>query len=132
MPDGTVYAGISPSTGRPMYADAADALPRRTWLQKVRGKFPLTLTFNQAQKHVSTLNLSRQVQKQKPLRIPTARELKALFEVRAAIGGFAEGRDDWYWSSTQGKNLVLTIPFSTGISAMNWPDDPCRLRCVRD
>src|SRR4051794_158598 len=37
MPDGTIYAGISPDTGKPMFAASADA--------------KLTMTFNEAKEY---------------------------------------------------------------------------------
>jgi hypothetical protein len=42
MPDGTIYAGISPDTGRPMYATPKDA--------------PLTATFNEAGTYAQELD----------------------------------------------------------------------------
>ena len=42
MPDGTIFAGISPDTNKPMYATPADA--------------SLTMTFNNAQKFAAKLD----------------------------------------------------------------------------
>src|SRR5437868_4494417 len=70
MNDGTVYAGISPDTGKPMYTTPADA--------------PLTYTFNQAQKYAANVD----EHDHQDWRVPTTGELKVLFDKRAAIGGF--------------------------------------------
>src|SRR5712691_7330547 len=86
MPDGTVYAGISPATNEPMYATPNDA--------------PLTYTFNQAQKYAAKLDAHGH----HDWRVPTKGELNVLFQNRAAIGGFDESGSDpagWYWSSSQ-------------------------------
>jgi hypothetical protein len=42
MADGTIYAGISPDTDKPLYTTPADA--------------PLTYTFNQAQEYAAALD----------------------------------------------------------------------------
>lgn len=86
MPDGTVYAGISPDSGRPMYAAAADA--------------PLTMKWKEAMEYAAALD----AQGHKDWRVPTGGELDALFNNRAAIGGFNETGSHpagWYWSSTE-------------------------------
>jgi len=87
MPDGTVYAGISPDTNQPMYTTPADA--------------PLTMKFNKAQKYAAKLDAHGH----QDWRVPTKAELNVLFNNRAAIGGFnATGSypAGWYWSSSQG------------------------------
>src|ERR1022692_3528523 len=70
MPDGSVYAGVSPDTNKPMYATPADA--------------PLTYTFNQAQKYAANLDAHCH----QDWRVPTKGELNVLYNNRAAIGGF--------------------------------------------
>jgi hypothetical protein len=60
MPDGTIYAGISPDTGKPMYATPADA--------------PLTMTFNEAAEHAKTAN-SQKACGHRDWRVPTKAEL---------------------------------------------------------
>lgn len=88
MTDCTVYAGISPDTGKPMYAMPADA--------------SLTLTFNEARKHAKTRN-ARNTLDHDDWRVPTKSELNELFNNRAAIGGFdvtGSGSSVWYWSSS--------------------------------
>src|SRR5437762_1894389 len=86
MPDGRIYAGISPDTHKPMYTTPEDA--------------PLTYTFNEARKYAAELEANGH----KDWRVPTKAELKVLFNNRAAIGGFdASGLNPggWYWSSTE-------------------------------
>jgi len=120
MPDGTVYAGISPDTNKPMYATSADA--------------PLTYTFNQAQKYAEKLD----VHGHKDWRAPTKGELNVLFQNRAAIGGFNETGSrpgGWYWSSSQDYNFYQWAQrFSDGFRdfycKLNLFSDSS-LRCVR-
>ena len=76
MLDGTVFAGISPETSKPMYATPADA-PLTRMFNKAR-------TFNKAQKYAAKLNAHGH----KDWRVPTKAELNVLFNNRAAIGGF--------------------------------------------
>ena len=80
MPDGSVYAGISPDTNKPMYATPADA--------------PLTYTFNQAQKYAARFDAHGHAD----WRVPTKSELNVLYNNRAAIGGFdISGSDPAGW-----------------------------------
>ena len=85
MPDGTVYAGMSPETKQPMYATPADA--------------SVTMKFNEAQKYAAKLDAHNH----KDWRVPTQAELNVLFNNRAAIGGFnvsGSSPAGWYWSAT--------------------------------
>jgi len=85
MPDGTVYAGISPDTNKPMYAPPADA--------------PFTCTFNEARLYAA----ATPAHGHHDWRVPTKGELNVLFNNRAAIGGFNETGSypaGWYWSSS--------------------------------
>ena len=86
MPDGTVYAGISPDANKPMYATPADA--------------PLIYTFNDAQGYAAKLDAHGH----HDWRLPTNAELNVLFNNRGAIGGFDISGSDpagWYRSSSQ-------------------------------
>ena len=117
MEDGTVYAGISPDTNKPMYATPADA--------------PLTYTFNQAQKYAEQLDAHGH----KDWRAPTKAELNVLFKNRAAIGGFNETGSNpagWYWSSSQ-YNLISAWGqrFSDGHQDGYIKFNDSSLRCVR-
>ena len=101
MPDGTVLAGISPDTNKPMYATPADA--------------SLTMTFNEAQEYAARLDAHGH----KDWRVPTRAELNVLFNNRAAIGGFdisGSYPSGWYWSSSQyGIWLAWGQRFSDGL-----------------
>ena len=116
MPDGTIYAGISPDTGKPMYTTPADA--------------PLTMTWKAAMKYAAKLDAHGQ----KDWRVPTEGELNVLFNNRAAIGGFkvtASGPSGWYWSSTEDCYAAWFQRFRDGVQ--NWNDEynESSLRCVR-
>ena len=118
MPDGTVYAGISPDTGKPMFTTAADA--------------PLTYTFNQAQKYAKKHNAHGH----KDWRVPTKGELNVLFSNRVAIGRFDESGSlpgGWYWSSSQyDYNTAWSQLFSDGNQFyLNLKDGASSVRCVR-
>jgi hypothetical protein len=88
MPDGTVYAGISPDTNKPMYATPADA--------------SLTMTFNEAAEYAEIATV-RKACGHDDWRVPTQAELNVLFNNRAVIGGFGINPSNpagWYWSAT--------------------------------
>jgi hypothetical protein len=117
MPDGTVYAGVSPDTGTPMYATPKDA--------------PLTCTFNEARKYATKLDAHGH----KDWRVPSKAELNALFQNRAAIGGFDETghiHRGWYWSSSRYSTLnAWAQRFSDGIQSTSYRIYASALRCVR-
>lgn len=116
MPDGTIHAGRSPDTHRPMYATVQDA--------------PLTYTFDRAQAYCADLEAGGT----KDWRVPTRDELSVLFQNRAAIGGFDEtGHIDrgWYWSSSRSFNfLAWAQRFSDG-TQYYFRIVASGLRCVR-
>jgi Protein of unknown function (DUF1566) len=85
MPDGTVFAGISPDTNKPMYTTPADA--------------SLTMTFNDAQKYAANLDAHGH----QDWHVPTKAELNMLFNNRAVIGGFDVTGfypPGWYWTAS--------------------------------
>lgn len=85
MPDGTIFAGVSPDTNKPMYATPADA--------------PLTMTFNAAKGYATKLDAHGH----KDWRVPTRDELNVLFNNRAAIGELnvtGSMPAGWYWSAS--------------------------------
>jgi hypothetical protein len=122
MPDGTVLAGISPDTNKPMYAASADA--------------SLRMTFNDAQQYFAQLNAHGH----KDWRIPTKAELNVLFENRekgALKGTFNSTASDdasYYWSAALGKGSRAWIQqFSDGhhyYDNFEWYGK-CSVRCVR-
>jgi hypothetical protein len=88
MEDGTKFAGISPDTGKPMYAVPVDA--------------PLTMKWKQAMRYAATFK--GHGHPKGTFRVPTKDELTILFENKAAIGGFNETGSDSdvrYWSSAE-------------------------------
>ena len=120
MPDGTVYAGVSPDTGKALYAMPADG--------------PLTYTFKEAQKDAETTNT------QKPhghndWRLPSKAELNVLFNNRAAIGGFnvsGSSPAGWYWSATPGNRWGAWCQrLSDGIQGYDGEDGQSSVRVVR-
>ena len=89
MADGTVYAGISPDTNKPMYATPKDA--------------KLTMKWKQAMEYAARLDAHGH----QDWHVPTKSELNVLFQNRAAIGGFNVSGSNpagWYWSSSQTSN----------------------------
>ena len=117
MPDGSVYAGISPDTNEPMYATPADA--------------PLTMKWKQAMEYAAKLNAHGH----QDWRVPTKSELNVLFQNRAAIGGFDESGSypvDRYWSSSQDYHISAWHQrFSDGRQGYDGKDVASSLRCVR-
>jgi ATP-dependent Clp protease ATP-binding subunit ClpA len=117
MPDGTIFAGVSPDTGKPMYVAPADA--------------PLRMTFAEAKKYAAELDACGH----KDWRLPTKAELGVLFNNRAAIGGFdASGAvpAGWYWSASQYDTWNAWVQrFSDGYHGYNLKSHDSSLRCVR-
>jgi hypothetical protein len=117
MPDGTIYAGISPDTDKPMYATPADAT--------------LTMKFNDAQEYADKLDAHGH----KDWRVPTEDELNVLFNNRAAIGGFDLSGSypaGWYWSALPGNDwLAWGQSFSDGSELINTTDTHSSVRPVR-
>ena len=121
MPDGSVYAGVSPNTGKPMYAMPVNA--------------PLTMTFNKAVNYAKRLNQEKYLGHD-DWRLPSKTELNVLFNNRAAIGGFNVSGSDpagWYWSSTQGLLWgAWAQRFSDdGFQLYNFKVGHSSVRCVR-
>src|SRR5579884_120468 len=117
MPDGTIFAGISPDTGKPMYTTPADA--------------PLTMKWKAAMNYAAKLDAHGH----KDWRVPTLGELKLLFNNRAAIGGFnvtGSHPAGWYWSSTDGNyGGARGRRFSDGYPYWSFKEGDSSLRCVR-
>ena len=117
MPDGTVFAGISPHTNKPMYATPADV--------------SLTMKFNEAQEYAAKLD----AHDHKDWRVPTLSELNVLFNNRAAIGGFDVTRSDpagYYWAASPDAGWNAWGQwFSDGYQDNNDKDRHSAVRCVR-
>jgi hypothetical protein len=92
MPDGTVYAGLSPENGKPMYTTPEDA--------------PGLYNYFDAQAYAKNLDAHGY----KDWRRPSRSELNVLFNNRAAIGGFIEDESPQdigsYWSSSLSYNSL--------------------------
>jgi hypothetical protein len=120
MSDGTIFAGISPETNKPMYTTPQDA--------------PLTYIFNEAQKYALELN-KQKAHDHDDWRVPTKKELDVLFNNRAEIGGFnvtASHPAGWYWSSSQYSLLnAWAQRFSDGNQYYGFKSHDSSLRCVR-
>ena len=121
MPDGTIYAGISPDTGKAMYTISTDT--------------PLRVSFGQARKVVAGLN-GDQFHGYQDWRVPTMAEVNVLFNDRAAIGGFnlsGSRSSGWYWSSSKRHGLFQTKRFSDGYESLSYGGnaDASSLRCIR-
>ncbi len=121
MADGTVYAGVSPDTGKAMYATPADA--------------PLTMKWEDAMKHAAKLDAHGH----QDWRVPTKGELNVLWENRdkgALRGTFnvtgspPAGR---YCSSTEDYYVILAWDqhFSDGTQHWLLKDTESSLRLVR-
>ena len=117
MPDGTVFAGISPDTNKPMYTTPTDA--------------SLTMRFNEAQEYAAKLDAYGH----KDWRVPTKAELNVLFNNRAAIGGFNVTGSlpaGWYWSASPNYDWdAWGQRFSDGFQYYHSKDNPSAVRCVR-
>ncbi|MCE9508301.1 MAG: ankyrin repeat domain-containing protein [Alphaproteobacteria bacterium] len=120
MPDGTVYAGFSPDTQKPIYAAAEDA--------------SLTMTFNQAAEYAAKL----EVHGHTDWRVPTREELNVLYQNKDKgflKGTFSEVRGDcWYWSSTQDSEdskHAYYQRFDYGQQGSFFKSNRFLIRCVR-
>ena len=117
MPDGTIYAGVSPDTHKAMYTTPADV--------------PLTMQWKVAMKYASKVDTHGH----RDWRVPTSGELNVLFNNRAAIGGFnlsGSSPAGWYWSSTEGNyNDAWSQRFSDGGQVNLGRSNDSSLRCVR-
>jgi hypothetical protein len=117
MPDGTVYAGISPDSGQAMYVLPIDA--------------PRLMKFNRATQHAATLN-SHNAHGHKDWRLPTKAELLEICKNRnegALKGTFNEsagsGVAHWYWSRTENRedpSCVYIVDFTDGADVWTHKD----------
>ena len=116
-PDGTVYAGISPDTGRAMYTTPKDTGLCDSWYKAMNYAAKLD-----AHGHSDW-------------RVPTKAELNELFTKRAAISNFDETGDinvGWYWSSSQyGDYIAWAQCFRDGSRDNYFKVSAASLRCVR-
>ena len=116
MPDGTVYAGDSPDTGKPMYTTPTDAS---------------LMKWKEAMDYTAKLNAYGH----QDWRLPAKGELNALFNNRAAIGGFNENVRDtasWYWAGMQeDKRIAWAQRFCDGDQVWHAAASSSSVRPVR-
>jgi len=121
MPDGTIYAGISPTMYRPMYTTPADA--------------PLA-ALNNSWAYAKNLDAYGH----RDWYVPSKDELNVLFNNRAAIGGFnltGENIAGRYWSTTEeqgksgGDGWYFSQQFNHGAQDADLQYGQHSLRCVR-
>jgi hypothetical protein len=122
MPDGSIYAGVSPDTGKAMYAAPKDER--------------LTMRWQQAMDYAAKFDVNGHPKR--TFRLPTKGELNVLFRNKARIGGFDESRSHpggWYWSSS-GSRLVAGYAwvqrFDDGRRFWDHKDFKASVRLVRD
>lgn len=114
MPDGTIYAGMSPDTGEALYATPQDA--------------PLRMTWKEATRYAADLDTHGH----KDWRLPTRTELRMLYKNRhkgALQGTFNEDdgsdRAHWYWSCTENRDdssRVYVVDFTGGNDGWAYKD----------
>jgi hypothetical protein len=117
MPDGSIYAGVSSDSGKPIYATPADS--------------GLCAKWRKAMDYAAGLDAHGH----RDWRVPTRAELNVLFTNRAAIGNFNETGSTpagWYWSSSRDDgSSAWTQRFSDGDRGSYSRYDQSSLRCVR-
>jgi len=118
MPDGSVFAGVSPDTGRPFFVAEKDA--------------PLTLTWRQAVGYAEDMGSSSSYE----WRLPTKAELNTLFLHRAKIPGLRTNGvmgSGHYWTE-QGSVPFGSFSKSFGDGAWYWRsrDGHASIRLVRN
>ena len=92
MPDGTIYAGVSPETGKAMYTTLADA--------------PLKMKWETAKDYTAKLHSHGY----SDWRVPTQAELNVLIQSLSAVADFNRSGSvaaDEYWTSVEGGNPAL-------------------------
>jgi hypothetical protein len=117
MPDGSVFAGISPDSGKPIYAMPQDA--------------PQPMKWDEAMKYAKDLDAHGH----QDWRLPTKGELNVLFNNRAAIGGFnvtGSYPEGWYWSASEATRWYAWVQrFSDGSQNVLYKITRSAVRCVR-
>lgn len=117
MPDGSNFAAISPDTGKPMFVTPADA--------------PGVYSWSSGTNYCTALDANGH----RDWRMPTKGELNALFQNRAAIGGFNETGlypGAYYWSSSPYYSYgAWTQRFDDGYQSYGNVYGDSSLRCVR-
>jgi hypothetical protein len=119
MPDGTIYAGISPDSDKSLYTTPQDAPAAFSWLR--------------AQRYCRALSAARQ----RDWHVPSLGELAVLFINRVSIGSFNEtgyfnNAPGYYWSSVQvGDASAWGQRFNDGYHEDLSKTQDSLVRCVR-
>jgi hypothetical protein len=118
MPDGTIYAGLSPTNCRPMYAVPFDA--------------PLLMSFGKAVKYAQNLTFGGK----KDYRLPDIYELKSLCDNqnRGALSrtfNTSSRKGKFYWSSTTESFKSMFVRMDNGVQDKYKRSDPSSVRCIR-
>ena len=130
MPDGSVFAGISPDTGARMFVT-----PRDTGLSMI---------FNDAAAHALDLCMQKALGRA-DWRLPSDGELLEIYaqSEKGALAGTFDTENvkgaSWYWSSTESKKTrkkdaegMRAVRFSDGTAATLHPDgSTVSVRCLR-
>lgn len=120
MKDGTIYAGISPETGKPMYAAPTDA--------------PVRMDIEDAEKYAKKL----EVGDKKDFRVPSKGELNVLFQnkekgaLKGTFNTVASSDTSSYWSTTRFQSgSRWGQKFSDGDQDFRYRLDRYSVRCIR-
>jgi hypothetical protein len=120
MPDGTVYAGISPTTGKPLYAAPADA--------------PKTMSHEEATAYATALEVGGR----RDFRLPDKAELQVIFNnknkgaLKDTFNLWGATNAKWYWTCEDAdKGRAWTQGFNRGAFLQTYRDTPSSVRCVR-
>lgn len=114
LPDGAVYAGVSPDTGKPFCAMPEDHKRALTWADAMSRAPEQTFGGHQ------------------DWRLPTIEELVHMYRMKNAIGGFYPVL---YWSSTTASGndkAAWRLYFGIGSPYANDKRNDFRVRYVRD
>jgi hypothetical protein len=115
MPDGTIYVGLSPDTGRPLYTTKVD-----------QGKF-------------SWVDAEYAVEECRGAggddwRLPSINELELLYKKRnmGALEGSFDAEGEYYWSSDEDLNFLSKVKrFNDGARGHSFKKMDRMLRCVK-
>jgi len=116
MPDGTIYAGVSPDEGLPMFATAQGHFRR--------------IDFWEAERYAKTLNAHGHGD----YRVPTIDELDVLYENRNKGALKDTFKTSAYWSSSEPYTSTSGAwyqSFNTGAQGFNFKYIGIYVRCVR-
>jgi hypothetical protein len=127
MADGSIYAGMSPETYKPMYVMPEDAF--------------LAIDFNQAAKYAEKLNAQNALS-HNDWRVPTKEELNLLYKnknkgsLKGTFNETGSPSDGWYWSATDATfrgtgALASSQRFKDGFDYGMSMDQKASVRCVR-